>query len=66
MPVRVSASVESGIALFYEHATNGRTLFVETYNDLETAALINESNRIVYSENINALDFDCLFLEFNV
>ncbi len=66
LPVRTSASVEGGITLAYEHATNGRTLIVETYNDLEVAALINESKRIVYSENINALNFDCVFLEFNV
>ncbi len=66
LPVRVSASVEGGITLSYENATNGRTLIVETYNDLEVAALINDSKRIAYSENIDALDFDCVFLEFNV
>jgi hypothetical protein len=66
LPVRVSASVEGGITLCYEHATNSKRLIVETYNDLEVAALVNDSNRIVSSENIKALDFDCAFLEFNV
>jgi len=66
LPVRVSASVDGGITFSYEHATNGKTLIVEAYNDLEVAALINDSKRIVYSENVKAFDFDCAFLEFNV
>ena len=66
LPVRVSASVEGGIMLSYEHATNGKTLIVEIYNDLEVAALVNESKKIIYSETINDSDLDCAFLVFNV
>lgn len=66
LPMRVSASVEGGITLYYEHASNGKTLIAEIYNDLEVAALVNDSKKIVYSENIKCLDFDCAFLEFNV
>lgn len=66
LPVRVSASVEGGITLYYEHASNGKTLVVEMYNDLEVAALVNDSKKIVYSENIQGIDLDWAFLEFNV
>ena len=66
LPVRVSASVDSGVTLTYNHLTNGRTLFLEVYNDLEVAVVINDSKRIAYSENVENLDFDCTFLNFNV
>ena len=66
LPVRVSASVEGGITLCYEHAVSAKTLIIEIYNDLEVAVLVNHSKSIVYSENIAEFDFDQVFLQFNV
>jgi hypothetical protein len=66
LPVRVSASVECGITLSYHHATNGRILVVEVYNDLEVAASISDRGAILYSEDVKGLDFDNIFLRFNV
>jgi len=65
LPIRVAASADEGVSLIYEHS-NGKTLAVEVYNDLEVAALVNRGKEILYSETIDDLNFRPVFLVLNV
>lgn len=65
LPIRVAASADGGVSLVYENE-NGKTLTVEVYNDLEIAALVNQRTDILYSEDVDKLDFACPILAFDV
>jgi hypothetical protein len=59
IPIRISPTKEEGIFIYYKHFNNNRELFVEVYNNLEVAALVNdeENKKIIYSEDIKGCNF---------
>ena len=61
-PDRIAPTKEEGIFIAFDNPleTGDRTLFIEVYNNLETAALINDNSarKVIYSEDIQNLDFN--------
>ena len=66
IPNIVDASIDGGIYIRYWNSINNHSLFVEIYNDLEIAAVVNDENKkkILASENIENDNFDNIIKYF--
>lgn len=64
VPDRIDASIEGGITFSYRNYSTGRSMILEVYNGLEVAGVVNEGSKIIYSEDVEDLDFTSLILAF--
>jgi len=65
LPQRIAASVEEGITLVYQHYLFPRTMTVESYNDGQIAAVVNEAKNVLFCGTIEKTDFREAFSYFN-
>jgi hypothetical protein len=64
VPDQIDASIEGGITFSYRNYGTGRSMVLEVYNGLEVAGIVNEGATIIYSDDVEDLDFTSLILAF--
>ncbi len=59
VPNRIALTKEEGIFIAFDSSTGDKTLFIEVYNDLEAAYLVNDNvqKKILISDDITDFNF---------